>query len=202
MLGLGLGVGYPEKAAAVGREFGRPLATMRDYLDRMEAPNVPPAADGGLLRILAANQPRMLALAAERADGALPAFLPAASTAQARKVLGLDKLLVVGVSVIMDLEDVQAARATACDSVAASLARPWFAAAVRGFGYTEQQIERVDDAIVDAIVADGTPESIRATVRGHLAAGADHVVLMPSPTPDLLAGVELIERLAPALLSA
>jgi alkanesulfonate monooxygenase SsuD/methylene tetrahydromethanopterin reductase-like flavin-dependent oxidoreductase (luciferase family) len=30
---LGLGVGYPYQAASVGREFGSPLATMRDYLD-------------------------------------------------------------------------------------------------------------------------------------------------------------------------
>jgi alkanesulfonate monooxygenase SsuD/methylene tetrahydromethanopterin reductase-like flavin-dependent oxidoreductase (luciferase family) len=32
---LGLGVGYPQQAAAVGREYGRPLAVMRDYLERM-----------------------------------------------------------------------------------------------------------------------------------------------------------------------
>src|ERR1700678_2504733 len=29
---LGLGVGYPHQAASVGRDFGRPLATMRGYL--------------------------------------------------------------------------------------------------------------------------------------------------------------------------
>nr|WP_231985069.1 LLM class flavin-dependent oxidoreductase [Mycobacterium sp. E796] len=28
---LGIGIGYPEQAASVGREFGRPLSTMRDY---------------------------------------------------------------------------------------------------------------------------------------------------------------------------
>jgi alkanesulfonate monooxygenase SsuD/methylene tetrahydromethanopterin reductase-like flavin-dependent oxidoreductase (luciferase family) len=42
---LGLGVGYPEQAASVGREFGRPLATMRDYLGRMGAPTQLPAPD-------------------------------------------------------------------------------------------------------------------------------------------------------------
>jgi alkanesulfonate monooxygenase SsuD/methylene tetrahydromethanopterin reductase-like flavin-dependent oxidoreductase (luciferase family) len=31
---LGLGVGYPRQAAAVGREFGRPLATMRGTWSR------------------------------------------------------------------------------------------------------------------------------------------------------------------------
>ena len=34
---LGLGAGYLQQAAAVGREFGSPLAAMRDYLERMTA---------------------------------------------------------------------------------------------------------------------------------------------------------------------
>jgi alkanesulfonate monooxygenase SsuD/methylene tetrahydromethanopterin reductase-like flavin-dependent oxidoreductase (luciferase family) len=37
-LAVGLGVGYPEQAASVGQKFGSPLATMRDYLDRMDSP--------------------------------------------------------------------------------------------------------------------------------------------------------------------
>ena len=37
---LGLGTGYPQQAAAVGRDFGRPLASMRDYLERMAAPTM------------------------------------------------------------------------------------------------------------------------------------------------------------------
>ncbi len=31
---LGVGAGHPGQADAVGREFGRPLSTMRDYLQR------------------------------------------------------------------------------------------------------------------------------------------------------------------------
>ena len=34
---LGLGVGYREQAASIGQEFGSPLATMRDYPDRMHS---------------------------------------------------------------------------------------------------------------------------------------------------------------------
>src|SRR5258708_2631224 len=40
---LGLGVGYPQQATAVGREFGSPLAAMRDYPERMAAPIMTPA---------------------------------------------------------------------------------------------------------------------------------------------------------------
>jgi len=72
----GLGVGYPEQAASVGMEFGRPLATMHDYVKRMDSPSWPPAPDTAYLRIIAANGPKMLALAGEIADGAMPATLP------------------------------------------------------------------------------------------------------------------------------
>jgi len=99
---LGLGVGYPEQAASVGREFGRPLATMRDYCQRMQEPTWPPVPDATYPRILAANGPKMLALAGDIADGAFPAGLPADFTAQARAALGPDKLLVVGLSLDPD----------------------------------------------------------------------------------------------------
>jgi probable F420-dependent oxidoreductase len=102
---LGLGVGYPEQAASVGRGFGIPLATMRDYLNGMNAPTWPPAPDAAYPRIIAANGPKMLALARDLADGALPAMSRPEFTADARQSLGPDKLLVVGMSVEVDRPD-------------------------------------------------------------------------------------------------
>ncbi|OBF56333.1 hypothetical protein A5787_02520 [Mycobacterium sp. 852002-50816_SCH5313054-b] len=99
---LGLGVGYPEQAASVGQEFGSPLATMRDYVTRMDSPTWPPAPDAEYARIIAANGPKMLALAGDIADGALPAMLAPEFTERARQSLGPDKLLVVGVSLVPD----------------------------------------------------------------------------------------------------
>ncbi len=101
---LGLGVGYPEQAASIGQEFGSPLATMRDYLNRMHSPTWPPAPDVAYPRVVAANGPKMLALAGDIADGALPAMLPPEFTAHARQSLGPDKLLVVGLSVVGDAD--------------------------------------------------------------------------------------------------
>jgi hypothetical protein len=34
---LGLGVGYPFQAVQIGRDYGRPLATIRDYFEQMTA---------------------------------------------------------------------------------------------------------------------------------------------------------------------
>jgi alkanesulfonate monooxygenase SsuD/methylene tetrahydromethanopterin reductase-like flavin-dependent oxidoreductase (luciferase family) len=95
---MGLGVGYPEQAASVGREFGRPLTTMRDYIKAMDGPTWPPAPDAPYPRIIAANGPKMVVLAGEIADGAMPATQPAEFTAHAKRQLGPDKLLVVGLS--------------------------------------------------------------------------------------------------------
>jgi probable F420-dependent oxidoreductase len=99
---LGLGVGYPQQAASAGREFGRPLATMREFLDRMSAPTQTPPLDAPYARIIAANGPKMQALAAELTDGAVPSMVPPSTTAQARQVLGPDRLLVVLVRLELD----------------------------------------------------------------------------------------------------
>ena len=88
---LGLGVGRPEQAASVGRDFGSPVATARAYLQSVGDPPYP--------RLLGAIGPRMIALAGELTDGALPAGTAPAVTAQARAVLGADKLLVVYVPI-------------------------------------------------------------------------------------------------------
>ncbi|MFF0243487.1 hypothetical protein ACWDTT_01690 [Streptosporangium sandarakinum] len=59
-----------------------PLATMRSYLDALDtAPFGPPATTVSPHRILAAPDPGMLALAAERARGATALGMPAESHA-------------------------------------------------------------------------------------------------------------------------
>jgi probable F420-dependent oxidoreductase len=199
---LGLGAGYPQQAAAVGREFGSPLAAMRDYLERMAAPTITPAPKASYPCIVAANGPKMIALAGELADGALPAGLPPAFTVQAREALGPGKLLVVGLPVITDTADREAARAAARNAAAASLSRPWYAATIARLGYSDQQIAAVSDDLVNAIVAHGDPDSIAAAAGAHRAAGADHVILMPPSAADrdLAAGVRQLADLAPTVL--
>jgi probable F420-dependent oxidoreductase len=195
---LGLGVGYPQQATAVGREFGRPLAAMSDYLERMAAPTMTPASAASYPRIVAANGPKMVALA----GGALPAGMPPAFTAWARKTLGPDKLLVVAMSVITDTADREAARASARAIAAASLSRPWYAATISRLGYTEREIAAVSDDLVGAIVAHGDPDLIAATAGAYRAAGADHVILLSPGTADhdLMTGVSQLEHLAPTIL--
>jgi probable F420-dependent oxidoreductase len=196
---LGLGVGYPEQAASVGHEFGKPLATMGDYLDRMQAPTWPPAPDAAYPRIVAANGPKMLALAAQAADGALPAMMPPELTARVRRQLGPDKLLVIGLSVAPDDDGIEA-KATAREAVSGWLGRPAYAATIAGLGYSATEIAEVSDRLVDAVVAQGNSTAIAAKVSEHLVAGADHVALLPSIGGEFVAGVDRLERLAPPLV--
>jgi probable F420-dependent oxidoreductase len=105
---LGLGVGYPAQAASAGRDFGKPLATMREYLERMSAPTQMPALQAPYVRVIGANGPKMQALAGELADGAMPAMVEPAATAQAREILGPDKLLIVLVRMDIGASDVAA----------------------------------------------------------------------------------------------
>jgi len=186
---LGLGVGYPEQAANVGREFGSPVAVMRDYLAGATAPAV------AYPRLVGANGPRMLALAGEVADEVLPAGLPAAFTAAARRALGPDKLLVVGVTAAVGGDT--AARARAAASMLVSMA--WFRRSLMRLGYTERDVSDVSDRLVGDLVAHGDPASIATAVRAHRDAGADHVIVMPAMGEDYEAGVDTLERLAPTL---
>jgi len=194
---LGLGVGYPEQAAGTGQEFGSPLAAIRDYLDRMDGPTWPPAPDAGYPRIIAANGPKMLALAREIAHGAMPAMVPPEFTAEARRLLGPDKLLVVGLAVAPD-SDRERAKATAREMVSGWLGRRSYAATMARFGYSAREIAAVSDRLVNAVVAHGNPEGIGVKVREHLVAGADHVALLLPVGGDFATGVDQLEQVAPA----
>ena len=209
---LGIGVGFARQAESVGRSFGRPLSRVREYLDEMdtvpETALIPavPAPEIPFPRLLAAVGPRMLALAAERADGAHPYASPVETTAAARQILGPDKLLVPEQLVIYDTDPArarEAARAYRARTLAMfravgdPAASPYSRNMLR-LGYTEEQVTTVDDRVIDAIIAHGDETAIVRRLREHLAAGADHV-LVNAVGPDLPAVVSALERIAPAV---
>ncbi|MEQ4724675.1 TIGR03620 family F420-dependent LLM class oxidoreductase [Nonomuraea sp. B19D2] len=177
---LGLGISHPALVTGVrGHRFGPPLATMRRYLDAMDAaPFGPPILAPP--RVLAALGPRMLRLAAERARGAHPLGMPVEHTRHARSLLGPRPLLAVTQLVVVDPSR----------SRAAELARTHAAAALpnrltllRGLGF--HNAGALDDRLVEALVATGGPEDIARRVGEHLDAGADHVSLhVLTATPD------------------
>jgi hypothetical protein len=99
-------------------------------------------------------------------------------------------------SAITDTTDRDTARASAGNAVAASLSRSWYAATIARLGYSDRQIAAVSDELVNAIVGYGEPDSIAARAAAHQAAGADHVILLPSAAADLdlMTGVRQLEH--------
>src|SRR5690606_7234842 len=94
---LGIGVSHAPFVAGVrGLDYSKPLTRMREYLAAMDnAPYGGPQPAEPPPRLLAALGPKMLELAASQADGAHPYWTTPEHTAQAREILGPDKLLCV-----------------------------------------------------------------------------------------------------------
>ena len=70
-------------------EYGRPVSTMRAYLEAMkDKPYMAPAPPSETPVLLAALRPNMLRLAKELTRGAHPYFVPPEHTARAREILG------------------------------------------------------------------------------------------------------------------
>lgn len=192
---LGIGVGYEGQALSVGKEWGHPLDNMRAYLEGMQVPQgMRQVPDAAYPMVMAARRPKMVALSGEIADGLNCNMVPPEWTAHARVVLGPDKLVVIGVSTVLDA-DIDRARETARTSargVAPILAE------LDGISFSNDELSEGTDAVVDALVAYGTPDRIADQVRAHLDAGADHVMIMLNGQ-NYTTGIEQSLALAPAL---
>ncbi len=199
---LGLGVSHQTMVEGLrGQSYSRPLTAMREYLDGMDASMyVAPEPPEPPRRVLAALGPKMLALASERADGAHPYNVPPEHTAQAREILGPDKLLAPEQAVVLETDPAEARR-IGREHFAIYRDLPNYTNNLRRFGITDDDLaDGCSDRLVDMVVAWGDAEAIRARVQAHHDAGADHVavqVLKPSradvPMDDW-------RELAPALL--
>jgi probable F420-dependent oxidoreductase len=195
LVGLGASHAAVVDAGAPGR-YAKPLSAMRGYLDALDAvtPALPPSG-----RMLAALGPRMLELARDRAAGAHPYLVTVEHTAQARAILGPDRLLAPELSVALD-DDLSRARDRARAHLADYLALPNYTGNFRRLGFGDADLVGTgSDRLVDALVAYGDEERIAARVAEHLAAGADHVCIQVVGQADEALAREQWRRLAPAL---
>jgi len=174
-----------------GAHGAKPIATLNAYLDELDVPVEH--------RVLAALGPKMLKLAAERSAGAYPFLTRAAYSAEARKVLGPDKLLAVSHLVVLE-SDAERARAIARDTISFFTTIPGYASSLKRQGFSESDLSTLPDHMVDALAAWGSPADIKAKLTEHLDAGADHVAVnvitgVTGPQP-----IEQWRALGPALL--
>jgi probable F420-dependent oxidoreductase len=193
---LGIGVSHAPSVAMRGGDYANPLAQMNAYLDAMEAAQyAAPVAEQAVPLLLAALGPKMLELAAQRADGAHPYFVPVEHTPIARKHLGAEPTLATEVTAVLTTD-----RSAGLD-VARAFAKhylvlPNYANNLRRLGWGEADIQNETDAIVDAVVAIGDVDAIVKRARAHLDAGADHVCIQVrterSNDPSVAAYKELV----------
>ncbi len=198
---LGLGVSHPPQLAPRGHFYGRPVATMRAYLEAMDAAEYTgPLPAAPLPRLLGALRPAMLELAAAMADGAHPYLVPVEHTRRARAILGDGKVLATEQFVVLE-DDPTEARRLGRKAIAWYLSLPNYTDNLRWLGFGDDDLAAGgSDALVDAIVAWGDEQAIRERVALHLEAGADHVCIQPIGRDADRLGIDQLRRLGPALL--
>jgi probable F420-dependent oxidoreductase len=198
---LGLGVSHPQAASARGHRWEPPLEKLAAYLTgiasaSLNAPEPPSAAP----IFVAAHGPRLLALAAERADGANTYLMPPAHTRQAREILGPDKQLNVVLPCCL-CTDATAARDIARKGLSMYLRLPAYKRQWVRFDLDEHDTDDGgSDRLVDALVAWGDEAAIRTRIAAHIEAGADRIIVLPyNAVPKARERPwDLLEALAPA----
>jgi probable F420-dependent oxidoreductase len=169
---LGIGIGHREATS----DYRKPLATMRAFLDGLDAAKTPVPVEG---RCLAALGPKMLELARERAAGTHTYFVPVEHTRAARERVGPGKLIAAELACVVDTDPVRA-KATAREYATRYLDLRNYVQNLLQLGFTDDDVAGGgSDRLVDALVPQGSAEEIAEVVRAHLDAGADHVCLQP-----------------------
>lgn len=194
---MGLGISHASAVEGVrGHTYGKPVATMRAYLEAISSaelatPKVEPQV------VIAALGPGMLALAAELTQGALPYSVTPEHTASAREILGPDRWLCVQQKICLD-SDADTARQAASRALGRHLQLPNYRNSWLRQGFAEDDFaDGGSDRFLDAIVPWGSVDAIRGHIQAHFAAGADHVCIEPiNPHDDAEPDWNAMEALA------
>lgn len=175
---LGVGVSHAPLVERVrGHEYANPLSHMRAWLEAFgEAQPVIADAPPPHPRMIAALGPRMLEVAGELADGALPYLTLPGHTSRAREVLGPDKVLVVETgAVVSGDEDTWRQRAHRHLEIYTGL--PNYRNSWLRQGFDEDDFPRGgSDRLKSALVTHGVDATL-TRIREHLDAGADQVAV-------------------------
>jgi probable F420-dependent oxidoreductase len=164
---LGIGLGHPESRDS----YEKPYQRMVHYVDTLLQNRVPREAI-----VIGALGVKTLRLAGERTLGAHPYLTVPAHTRYAREVLGPNAFLAPEHKVVLT-EDVDQARVVGRPAVRYPYLglRNYTGNLIR-HGSTESDVAGAgSDALIDALVAHGSPQAIYQKLNEHLSAGANHV---------------------------
>lgn len=197
---LGIGINTQAVAAMRGATYSRPVGFMSEYVRALKAFKYSAAGSAAAPPIvIGAQKPRMLELAGQATDGAITYFVTPAHTAEARRLLGPGKRLIVAQAVLME-SDPSRARSCARNYMAYYLGIPGYAKFFATLGFNEHDLtDGGSDRIVDAIVAWGDESAFRARLEEHRRAGADQVCIVAlDPSGGMRPHLRALEALAPS----
>ena len=197
---LGLGVSHaPLVADMRGHEYQKPIATMRAYLDRMDQAWT---AFGGAPEVkqvvLAALGPQMSKLSAERTLGAFPYNITPQQASLSRTAMGGKGAVICEQKICLTTDPV-VARKVAREALGFYMGLPNYVNNWFRLGFEQSDLaDGGSERLLDAMVAWGSADQIKARLAEYFARGADQVVLQPlrpdgQPGPDYKA----LEALAP-----
>ncbi len=197
---LGMGVSHKPLVKGVrGLDYGKPVATMRRYLEGMKAApytGFPPAEEPPT--VIAALGPKMLELAAEACTGAHPYFSSPDHTRMAREIMGPDAWLCVEQKVILESDPAKARElARPVSKIYSGL--PNYRNNWLRMGLSEDDINNLTDKFIDTTFAWGSADAIKARIAEHMDAGATHVCIQPVNPNGQFGDLhwEALEALAP-----
>ena len=190
---LGIGLGHPETRDT----YERPFERMANFVDVLLDNAVPAEAI-----VIGALGRKTLTLSGEKTLGAHPYLTVPAHTRYAREMLGSSAFLAPEHKVVLSKDAGQARKIgrpavqypyLGLRNYTDNLLRHGFAPAdIAGAG---------SDALIDALVANGSPEAIYAQIDEHLSAGANHVgiqVLAEDPTASPVEAFRVLAEHRPA----
>lgn len=149
-------------------------------------------------RLLAALGPRALTLARDRFAGAMPMLLTEQQTAEARRAIGDDRILSVGLYVVLDA-DPAPARTAARAPLKFLTTLPAYRKSLERQGFSAADIAELSDHLVDTLTAWGSPRQVLDHADRLLAAGADHIQFTALGTDGQPTGVAAAKALAAEL---
>ncbi len=204
---LGIGVSHaPLVERLRGHDYKKPYSYMKSYLAKMKTAlaeptmyqSVKPEQDPPIL--LAALHPKMLALCAAETAGTHTYFVPPEHTAKARAAIGPSAWICAAQAVILETDAAKARKAARAYMKTYVPRLPNYTNNLKALGWRDEEFaDGCSDRLVDAIVAWGSADQIRARIAAHHQAGASHVCILPlradgAPVPDEAATDALAPR--------
>ncbi|WP_340314187.1 TIGR03620 family F420-dependent LLM class oxidoreductase [Rhizorhabdus argentea] len=195
---LGLGVSHREAVEGMrGHQYEKPLPAMRSYLEAIaKAPYfaLPPAEPTRI--VLAGLREKMIALSGELGQGTHSYLVTPEHTAQARAILGPDKLLCVEQPLVLETDPAKA-RAIARNELQFYLGLPNYRNSWKALGFADEDfVDGGSDHFIDSVIGWGDEAALRKRIDEHLSAGATQVCIK-SLAPGGGTDMRIVELLAP-----